>query len=82
MPGDINRALFLRVIDEAAHVSKEVNTQFRAWSDFAAEDLFPYVPAGETPLTMPAHICFSTFVVTSKEAFEFGMEGAQAVCKS
>ena len=65
-----------------AHVSDKVVAQLKALSEFAVEDFFPPVPAGETPLAMPAAVHFATFVAAFMETLEYGMEGAQAVCKN
>ena len=81
MPEDINRALLLLVLDKVADVSQKVITQLKALSEFAVEDFFPPVPAGETPLAMPADVHFATLVAALIETLEYGMGGAQAVCK-
>ena len=81
VPENINRALLLQMLDKVAHISEKVITQLKALSEFAAEDFFPPVPAGETPLAIPADVHFATFVAAFMETLEYGMEGAQAVCK-
>ena len=58
MPKDTNRALLLLVLVKVAHVSGKVITQLKAVSEFAIEDFFPSVPAGETTLVMPAVAAF------------------------
>ena len=82
MTEEINRALLLLVLDKVVHVSDKVITQLKALSEFAVEDFFPPVPAGETPAAMPADVHFTTFVAAFTESLEYGMEGAQAVCKN
>ena len=77
----INRVLLLLVPDKVAHVSEKVITQLKPLSEFAVEDFFPLVPAGATPLAMPADVNFTTFVAAFMETLEYGMGGAQAVCK-
>eukprot|EP00904_Undaria_pinnatifida_P003694 jgi/Undpi1/13325/HiC_scaffold_8.g02984.m1 len=73
--------LLAQMLDKVAHISEKVITQLKALSEFAAEDFFPPVPAGETPLAIPADVHFATFVAAFMETLEYGMEGAQAVCK-
>ena len=80
MPEDINRAPLLLVLHKVAHVSEEIiSRNLKALSEFA--DFFPPVPAGETPLAVPADVPFALFVAAFMETLEYGMEGAQAVCK-
>ena len=69
------------MLNKVAHVSEKAITQLNASSEVAVEDFFPPVPAGDTPLAMPAQAHFPTFVLKFMETLEFGMEGAQAVCK-
>ena len=81
MPEDVNRALLLLVLDEVAHVSEKAITQLKALSALAVEDFFPPVPAGETPLAMPAGVHFPAFVAAFMETLEYGMKGAHTVWK-
>ena len=81
MPADINRAILLLVLDNVAHVSENVITQFKALSELVVQDFFPPVPAGETPLAMPADVHFATFVPAFMETLEYGTEGARGVWK-
>ena len=47
------------------------------WDDsFAIEDFFPPVPAGVTPVAMPAEVQFAAFVAAFMATLEYGMEGA------
>ena len=78
----ITRPLLLLALDEVAHVSEAVTRQLRALSEFAVEDFYPPVPAGEEPVAMPADVHFATFVAALLATLEYGMEGAQAVCKN
>ena len=82
MTEEINRALLLLVLHTVAHVYDKVITQLKALSEFAVEDFFPPVLAGETPVAMPVDFHFATFVAVFMETLEYGMEGAQAVCKN
>ena len=82
MVDGINRALFLLVLDKVAHVSDKVITQPIALHKFTVEDFFPPVPSGEMPVAIPADVHFATFVATFPETLEYGVEGAQAVCKT
>ena len=65
-----------------AHFSEKVITQLKALSEFAVDDFFPPVPPVETPMAMPADVHFATFVAAFTETLEYGIEGAQAVCKT
>ena len=82
MAEGINRGLLPLVLEKVAHVSDKVITQRKALPEFTVEDLFPPVPAGETPVAIPAGVHFTMFVEAFMETLEYGMEGAQVVCKN
>ena len=80
-PEDINRALIDLVLDKVAYFSEKVITQLRAWSKFAVDDFFPPVSSCETPPAFAAEVPFATFVTAFTKNLEYGMNGAEAVCK-
>ena len=77
----ITRPLLLLALDEVALVSEDVTKQLRALFEFAVEDVYPTLPVEQAPVGMPAKVHFATFVAAFLATLEYGMEGAQAVCK-
>ena len=78
----ITRPLLLLALDEVAYVSEAVTKQLRTLSEFAVEAFYPPLAAGQAPASMPAQVHFATFVAAFLATLEYGMEGAQAVCKN
>ena len=71
--------LLLLALDEVAFVSEAVTKQLRALSEFAVEEFYPPLPAGQAPVGMPAQVQIATFVAAVLATLEYAMEGAQ-VC--
>jgi len=78
----VTRPLLLMALNEVAFVSDAVTQQLRSLSEFAVEAFYPPLPAGQEPVDMPAEVHFATFVAAFMATLEYGMEGAQAVCRN
>ena len=78
----IIRPLWLLALDEVAYVSETVTKQLRALPECVLEYFHPPLPAEQVPVGMPAELQFATFVAAFLATLEYGMEGAQLVCKN
>ena len=78
----VARPLPLLALNEVAYISEAVTKQLRSLSKVAVEEFEPPLPAGQEPVGLPADVHVVTFVAAVLATFEYGMEGAQAVCKN
>ena len=55
----ITRPLLLPALDEVAYESEAVTNQLRTLSEFAVEEFYPPLSAGQAPASMPAQVHFA-----------------------
>ena len=78
----VTRPLLPLALNEEAYVAEAVTKQLRSLSEIAVEYLYPPLPTRQEPVGMPAEVQFATFVAAFLATLEYGMEGAQELCKN
>ena len=80
---ELSPDLLWLILKTIAGVSVACTKQLQGLSELVVEDFFSPagVPAGETPLEMPAEVHFSTFIAAFTSVLKYDMGSAPKLCK-